>query len=94
MQESAKKGLENVLEKVHKKVLSQDVTQKSTTKSTGKNTEESAPVREYSQRRAINGDLPEKCVTNLGRSIYCKIALSQIKHTINNVGDCYLCEIG
>ena len=38
--------------------------------------------------------LPEKCVTNLERSIYCKIALAQIEHTINNVNDCYLCEIG
>ena len=31
--------------------------------------------------------LPEKCVTNLGRSIYCKIALAQIEHTIKHVGD-------
>ena len=53
-------GLENVLEKVHKKELLQDITQKSTTKSTGKNTKESASVREYSQRRAINSDSPRK----------------------------------
>ena len=87
-----KKGLENVLEKVHKKVLSQDITKKVLQKVLEKILKKVLPSESTLKGKQSTVTLPEKCVTNLGRSIYCKIALAQIKHTINNVGDCYLCE--
>ena len=52
---------------MHKKVILQEITKQSTTKSTEKDTNESAPVREYSQRRAMNRWLSRKSVSQISK---------------------------